>query len=53
LGKLAKWTIDKNEEQQVLADLLEYCKQDTRAMVAIYKKLQGKKQKSCINTNKW
>lgn len=40
LGKLAKWTIAKDEEQQVLANLLEYCKQDTRAMVAIYNKLQ-------------
>ena len=37
LWKLAKWLIPK--EKQVIENLLTYCKQDTRAMVAIYQKL--------------
>lgn len=40
LWKLAKWAIGKDEEEKVIENLLEYCKQDTWAMVAIYQKIQ-------------
>lgn len=39
LTKLAKWKIDKEKVQATITNLLEYCKLDTRAMVAIYQKL--------------
>ena len=40
LWKLAKGEVDSNDIEEVTANLLEYCKQDTWAMVAIYRKLQ-------------
>lgn len=40
LGKLSKWTIEKDQEDTVVTDLLEYCKQDTWAMVRIWEEIK-------------
>lgn len=39
LGKLAKKTFTNEEAEKVKKDLLQYCRQDTRAMVAIWQKV--------------
>jgi len=42
LWKLAKWEIDVSEEEKIITDLLEYCKQDTWAMVRIWEEVKKK-----------
>ena len=39
LSKLASWSIPEDQIESVKSSLLEYCKQDTRAMVELYRKL--------------
>ena len=42
LWKLAKWEIEATEEEKIITDLLEYCKQDTWAMVRIWEEVKKK-----------
>lgn len=42
LWKLAKGEIEASEEEKIITDLLEYCKQDTWAMVRIWEEVKKK-----------